>query len=920
MRIKWVFAGLAALILSLIVFAPGLVLSSFVRSAIESSFPARSIAETEAEALSVSAPELARLDRADVIVSASETNLAPIISAALTTAAAQEKVVLEDVEVTFVNQGINLAGRADLVDGDRNIEASVRFTGVANLGWDNERLVITPALLGIDVLDLRVGRLFLPRTITTVLSNLATNAITAINAAVDPVELVLPALALEGGSVALGDASFEYPPQEVLASAILIEDDRLLWIGQVSQPSADEVPVTAFPAYRERFVGVAGPILEGLPLDGIGFASDILGAVYVDLVDAGSLEDRLSAAYKGAANAANAMYRTDLATWRPDFALFMPSDLIREAVEPLVIAKLRDEAKNAGIEVSSAELAFRDGYISADIEGVLLFDDPAPGRVHLRVVVTAIPSFVNKRVEIRPGLQEIAILDAEAEGYDPAAILLPLNKVLAGLVKSLDAALPTIPINIDPYAVGTIKLADLAENGLTFSAGKIEGPVVSLSEASVFFTPNGLFLMAEVTSDSPSLGKPIRGTPEIAPGFHGLAAYVLRYAQPARQLPDVTIGGGALSWSRLAELMNAEFRDLDAFDVRVTTEVPNTPFEPTKIELVERPDYQCRGPDNCPFTSCASECRRQNCDYGCPSVGAHVPCPNWSNPLRFCYKSAEEPGCVAGREACKAGREAGYGACVVACNTAANTEVATCQAANVVRQGACEAGKAIQDLGAEVGGVGLIGGDAGAKADLSIALTTLTLDPNQLAGDISALVGGKVDVDGSVSFVPYDSMNLLGCPKGKASFLTRATVPTQDVNLDVSVGKDLDPDGTEGIDNLDLLITIAPFVLKADLSPRPAEAIISENPHLLIVCNPIISAAFVGLVTAGRTTALLPDDLVRGATGDMKSILSGKFEHSVEAIEIPLPVETMDLTIGEKTYRLTPVLEGTAIAMTLVAN
>ena len=161
--------------------------------------------------------------------------------------------------------------------------------------------------------------------------------------------------------------------------------------------------------------------------------------------------------------------------------------------------------------------------------------------------------------------------------------------------------------------------------------------------------------------------------------------------------------------------MNAEFRDVGPFDARVTTAILNTPFEPTKIELVERPNYQCRGPDDRPFNSCASECRRQNCDYGCPSVGTNVPCPTWRDPFRWCYQSVEEPGCVAGREACKAGREAGYGACVLACNTAANTEVATCQAANVVRQGACEAGKAIQELGAEVGGVGLIGGDAGAN-------------------------------------------------------------------------------------------------------------------------------------------------------------------------------------------------------------
>ena len=179
MRNKWVLAGLAAVILLGIVFAPG-ILSSLTRSAIEADLPTRLLADAEAEALSVSAPELARLSNTDVILSASEANLAPIIAAALIAAAAEENVVLEDVDVTFVNQGISLAGKADLADVDRDIEASVRFTGVANLGFDDERLVITPALSGVEVIDLRAGWLFLPRSVTALISDLATTAITAI--------------------------------------------------------------------------------------------------------------------------------------------------------------------------------------------------------------------------------------------------------------------------------------------------------------------------------------------------------------------------------------------------------------------------------------------------------------------------------------------------------------------------------------------------------------------------------------------------------------------------------------------------------------------------------------------------------------------------------------------------------------------
>ena len=70
----------------------------------------------------------------------------------------------------------------------------------------------------------------------------------------------------------------------------------------------------------------------------------------------------------------------------------------------------------------------------------------------------------------------------------------------------------------------------------------------------------------------------------------------------------------------------------------------------------------------------------------------------------------------------------------------------------------------------------------------------------------------------------------------------------------------------------------------------------------------------------GRATALLSDDLVRGATGDIKPILSGKFEHSVETTEMVFPIKVMDIMIGDTAYHLSPEFAGTAIAMTLFAN
>ena len=91
----------------------------------------------------------------------------------------------------------------------------------------------------------------------------------------------------------------------------------------------------------------------------------------------------------------------------------------------------------------------------------------------------------------------------------------------------------------------------------------------------------------------------------------------------------------------------------------------------------------------------------------------------------------------------------------------------------------------------------------------------------------------------------------------------------------------------------------------------------ANNPQLPFICNPIIGAGIVGLTIVGRASALAPDDLVRGASGDVAAILSGKFEEPIDATEIALPVENMEVGIGQATYHFAPDLAGTAIAMTL---
>lgn len=917
MRFRNSIFFLLASVLLLSWFAPR-VFQSMARSAIEANFETRSLADSEAYALSVAAPRLAQVDKAEVVLSISQDSLVPILSDGLSQAAAEEGILFENLQISVGDQGIRFEGAADLDIADANISGTVNFLGDATVTLAGERLIVTPTFSSVKIAELHAGWFMLPRKISQVVTSAIVPAIEAINAKIPPVELEVPAIVFEGEKVKIGTNELDIPPKEIAASALLIADGRVLWIGQTTPASHRVPPAESFDDYRNQFHSAAGSLLQGLPADGFRLAPSLLDSLFGELADTQSLEDRVREALLQARTNARAMYRTDIATYRPDFALFLPSGQVREAIEPLLLDVLKAEARKSGIDIEDAGLIFSDGYLGAFVEGGFAFHGQGPGSVKLRVVITAIPSFFDGRVEIRPGIQEITVLETVAEGYDLEQVLTSTNGIVAGLVAGLDAALPVIPIEIDPYSIGDIDLRrQVGAGGITFCHDVVAGPTVSLANASVFVSDVGLFLLAEVTSDAATLATPIYGSAEIASGIEGLEAYFLPFSQPGNDVPNAQVAGVAISWSRLAELINAEFADIGELGAHVKNRIPRTPFQDTKIELVERPNYDCRGPGDCPFRSCSSDCSLKNCNYGCPSVGAHVPCPTLRKPFRTCYQSVEQPSCVAGRDLCRATRDADYLACKTKCDADANLGVAACQAENVARQAGCELGKRIQDLGAEIGGVGVIGGDAGASPEMRIGITQFVFDTDQIAGELHAQLSGKISVDGSISFVPYDAMNLLGCPKGKVEFSTDANLPRQALVLGITVSKDPEPDDSDGVEDLDLLATIAPFTVKADLNPRPAEAILANNPQLPFVCNPVIGAGIVGLTIVGRASALAPDDLVRGASDDVAALLSGKFEERIEATEIRVSVRTEELTLGVTTYKLVPDMAGNAISMTL---
>lgn len=54
-----------------------------------------------------------------------------------------------------------------------------------------------------------------------------------------------------------------------------------------------------------------------------------------------------------------------------------------------------------------------------------------------------------------------------------------------------------------------------------------------------------------------------------------------------------------------------------------------------------------------------------NCNYSCTVAGPELPCPTWSEPLRMCPTSFDDPTCLARRSLC----QGTFAACVTAALT-----------------------------------------------------------------------------------------------------------------------------------------------------------------------------------------------------------------------------------------------------------
>jgi hypothetical protein len=149
-----------------------------------------------------------------------------------------------------------------------------------------------------------------------------------------------------------------------------------------------------------------------------------------------------------------------------------------------------------------------------------------------------------------------------------------------------------------------------------------------------------------------------------------------------------------------------------------------------------------------------------------------------------------------------------------------------------------------------------------------------------------------IEISGSIDFTPYDIGHFLVCPaKGKAFFSMNVELPSQQPNVSASLtAAPVDPADPQA---LNLTGHIGAFNLKAKVQPPPVEALLTQNPQLLVGCNPVLGATFANLAVVGRAVGLTGSDILKSLAGkNVSAVLTGDVDYDVDGFDFPFAVSS----------------------------
>lgn len=899
-------------------------------------FPPRSTADAQAAAVKLSSEGLSGVNAPSLVFSASSDTLAKLVTGAIKAAGSGLPIDLKNTTVHTGSQKVtftsDFSGKLDAYSAT----VSGTAEGAVSVATTARGLLLTPTLERVQISSLSVSGWHLPGTVSAGLGDELTKVIANVNGQIKSIPLEFGSRLASAQTLSIGGHKVTIPAQAITASSILIDSDRLIVLAQINGMKAQSgAPATAdFEAFKASFIAKGATLLAEVPKDGLTLSPDFLKSLLADLATPMTSQERANASLAAAWQSVHHLAG-------PDLSLILPAADINSSVAPMMQKALADAAAKANIVLIDSHFILADGRLGVLATATADLPKPLTGKVTFRVGISGSPVSDKGGISLLPTLDEFEIVRVETSKFDPGDLVTGVNAVLSGLVGGVAQALPSIPIDVRPVAIAAVDLKEAAKKtpGLELEPAVIPATQARLAGAAILIVSDGIQILADVDIASPNLAvRPAGADPapfsgkieDLKRAFDDLRTSRLKTEPTDKTSVDV-------SWARLAQIVNAKWKDLGGIQATYNFDTGSQSMTPTEIRLVQKPTYACLQRP-CSFESCSfhsdadSHCSLDACHLGCTQgICGDVPCPTWRNPLRTCRKCSGDFTCEPRRLACLASRDVRYGTCrasydvaanaaKTACDARANAQKGICDGMAVADKAACDAGNAVQAALSQVGGIGRIGGDARAQGVASADTSALSMTVDHPGLSFAPKIAASVKVSGSIDFTPYDVGHFLVCPvKGKAFFSMNVGLPSQQPGVSASLTAL--PDDPADPQTLSLTGRIGAFNLKAKIKPPPIEALLTQNPQLLVECNPVLGGALAGLSLVGKAVGLTGNDILKSLAGkNVSAVLTGDVDYDVDGFDFPLKIKAPDVVLGVRTLKFQPRLSDKVVGMTVVTS
>lgn len=608
-----------------------------------------------------------------------------------------------------------------------------------------------------------------------------------------------------------------------------------------------------------------------------------------------------------------------------------------------IIKKALNDSEVIGYGEPQVSLSEQTVVVKMPVEG--RFDD---SKIGFKGVVTAAGIIANSGGELYYRLVLISIELKEVEHLGGIVGLTPfvssVNELLSQLVPYLNGALDNEPIQINipklkpipivqskvqinpaelsPIEPGAIlAIPRLTESGLDVLI--VVAPDVSKDTESLFDVD---LLSAQQTAFNlrPGTEEKIAASQNSVSPAEVDSAFIARWQSglPAISLNEEKTLAAALSINWAMSYVNKTLY-INRVEITAPINSEKSSFDSGHLRVADWLQPECKP---------GLECSRKSCDRGeCkrPSGKCKWDCTKCIN-LVLKKVCADDPFCLANRAACNLKEEGD----VAACNIAEEAKKSACNVAEEAKLGACKAAREIEVLGCnivnetirairQIDSIGRFTGDVQAHGVAQIANPEIKYDAQNSKLMLSVDAKVNVHIDGKLAFTPADIGHILVCPiKGSVNFSADGSFLRGRTNLTASlIGGQANPDGS-----LPLEMRIDQVAVSGQLSPAPVDALLGQNPHLYILCNPIVTQ-LGSIGTLGKISAYSPTDILkaieRAIPNDQDDIYRGLIAFTTgivnETVDIPsmrVDIPKMDIQFADQQFILIPEWDGGSLIYT----